>query len=347
VYVIGIDAGGSKSVAYLADLHGRLVGQARGHGANLTSEGELGVEKALHDLMERAAGERLGQVAAICLGMAGVDRPGDAQVVRAIMRRLGARTRTLVVNDALIALVAGVGTQAPGVVLVSGTGSIAFGQDARGRAARAGGLGHVLADEGSGYWIGREALRAVVRAADERGPRTLLTAGVLAHFGLERPDELVREIYAQRSRAGSAGSESLGDEGPPLEDGPMSLARRRAQEQGASPRLIASVAHVVQAAHDAGDAVAAAILAGAADELESAARSVATRLDLCAGAFTWVLSGGVFQGLPWLAAEMARRLVSLAEHSRVQRLEVEPAQGAVSLALEEARGGARLPTYLA
>ena len=113
----------------------------------------------------------------------------------------------MIVNDALIALVAGDGgSVAPtraqgfgeadaGVVLVSGTGSIAYGVNRHGVAARAGGWGSSLGDEGSGYWIGRRALAAVVRDADGRGPRTALTPMVLAHFDLERPEQLVAEIY--------------------------------------------------------------------------------------------------------------------------------------------------------
>ena len=116
----------------------------------------------------------------MCLGVAGVDREDDDQIVRGIMRRLGFRTHALVVNDALVALVAGVGDD-PGVVLIAGTGSIAYGVNQDGFAARAGGWGYVLGDEGSGYWIGRQALppscarpTAGVRdAADAAGARAL------------------------------------------------------------------------------------------------------------------------------------------------------------------------------
>ena len=127
--------------------------------------GELDVEKVLHRVMEDALGDRDISPDAICLGIAGVDRPQDAQAVTEIMRRIGYKTRTLVVNDALVALVAGAGDQ-PGVVVVAGTGSIAYGRDAAGRAARAGGWGYLLGDEGGGFWIGRAALSAVVRQFD-------------------------------------------------------------------------------------------------------------------------------------------------------------------------------------
>lgn len=311
MHVIGIDAGGAKSVCCVADAGGAIVGQARGGGANLQSEGELGVEKTLHAIMEEALRGRALDVRAICLGMAGVDRHDDARVVGGILRRIGARARTLVVNDALIALVAGVGSDAPGAVLVCGTGSIAYARNAQGLAARAGGWGHILGDEGSGYWIGRRALRAVTRAADGRGPATALGAKVLAHFGVERPSDLIYALYDRQAR----------------------------------PQTIARVAQAVQQARDEGDAVAAAILDEAADELSTAARSVAERLRLLDTAFDWLLAGGVFQGVPWLHAELARRLPQLAPRSRVRRLEVEPALGAVRLALDEAAGGARIPSY--
>ena len=109
MHVLGIDAGGTKTVCYLADGSGQVVAEARGGGANLQAEGELAVEKVLHEVMDQTLGGREQAVGAICLGMAGVDREMDGTVVRGIMRRIGARSRIVVVNDALVALVAGVG----------------------------------------------------------------------------------------------------------------------------------------------------------------------------------------------------------------------------------------------
>src|SRR5206468_5667535 len=131
---------------------------------------------------------------AICLGIAGVDRQHEADTITAIMRRIGLRSRVLVVNDALIALVAGARDD-PGIVIISGTGSIVYGRNLRGEAARAGGWGHMIGDEGSGYWIGREALAAVMRAADGRGPGTRLTADVLDLFGIADVSRLPRIVY--------------------------------------------------------------------------------------------------------------------------------------------------------
>ncbi|HXH05596.1 MAG TPA: BadF/BadG/BcrA/BcrD ATPase family protein [Vicinamibacterales bacterium] len=309
--VLGIDAGGTKTVCQLADDRGRVLAEARGPGANLQAHGELQVEKVIHDVMERALGDRGLAPAVICLGIAGVDRPGDADVVTALMRRIGYKARVLVVNDALIALQAAVG-DAPGVVIVSGTGSIAYGRDRHGRAARAGGWGYILGDEGSGYWIGRSALRAVLREADRRGPATTLTPRLLAHFHVGRPQDLIHEVYYG----------------------------------GLRPTEIAALAAIVQAAAAEGDDVAIGILDSASRELAAAGLSVARRLGLLDEPATFVLAGGIFRGVPWLVTALEERLVQASPTAQVRRLEDEPAAGAVHLAVAELRGGARIPRYL-
>src|SRR3954467_12184167 len=107
MHVLGIDAGGSKTVCLLADQRGTILSEGRGPGANLHAAGELAVEKVLHEVMEEAIGDQPIVPAAICVGIAGVDREDESQTVRAIMRRIGYRSRVVIVNDALIALVAG------------------------------------------------------------------------------------------------------------------------------------------------------------------------------------------------------------------------------------------------
>jgi glucosamine kinase len=310
VHVIGIDAGGTKTVCLLADGEGRVVARARGPGANLQAAGELQVEKVLHDVMEEAIGERDLMPAAICLGIAGVDRPDDRAVVRGIMKRIGSKARVLIVNDALVALEAGAPGE-PGVVIISGTGSIAYGRNAAGEAARSGGWGYVLGDEGSGYWIGRAALRAVLRAADHRGPSTLLTAMLLDHFNVSQPQALLHEVYHTNLK----------------------------------PAAIGALATCVHTAFTEGDPAAVGILRGAADELEGAALSVTRRLNLTAEAFSFILSGGIFRAVPSLHQELARRLPAAVPHSTARLLDREPAEGAVTLALQETRGGARIPIY--
>lgn len=305
--VIGIDAGGTATVTYLADADGRVIKEAQAPGANLQSDGEHGVERVLAESIAKVVDGRT-PVAAICVGMAGVDRPEDLAVMNGVLARVARNASAVIVNDALIALEAGV-PGGPGTVLIAGTGSIAYGRDATGRAARAGGWGYVLGDEGSGYWLGRQALRAVVRAADGRGPGTALTPRVLAHYGVQSPQDLVRLM--------SGG--------------------------GARPAAIATLAREVEAAADDRDAVAQRLVSDAARQLASAAESVVRRLDLARAPL--LLSGGILVGFERLRsaviAEITRRLPTIVP----TLLTAEPASGAVRLALDHHAGRLVLPTY--
>jgi N-acetylglucosamine kinase len=310
MHVLGIDAGGTKTVCLLADDGGAIVSSARGAGANLHTSGEAAVDEVLRAVVHQTLAGRPIEPAVICIGMAGVDREDEMRAVRAIVRRISPQSRILVVNDAMIALVAGA-RDAPGIVILSGTGSIVFGRNAAGEAARAGGWGHMIGDEGSGYWIGREALAAIMRRCDGRAPATALTAAVLHHFNVADISQLPRIVYDREQ-----------------------------------PRMaVSALGPVVQAASDRGDAVAIQILDRAADELVLMAQSVAKRLDMLGAEFTFHLAGGAFRVVPRLAQEMPRRLAALAARTSCAMLEEEPAMGAVRLALAEARGGARVPQY--
>jgi N-acetylglucosamine kinase-like BadF-type ATPase len=310
MHVLGIDVGGTKTICLLANEDGRVLAEAREAGANLQGVGELALEKVLHRVMETALAGQHVMPAAICLGIAGVDRSEDQAVVQGVMDRIGYKATILIVNDALVALQAGIG-DAPGIVIVSGTGSIAYGRNARDEAARAGGWGYVLGDEGSGYWIGRLALRAVVRNADGRGRETSLTPRLLGHFGLTGASELIHKVYHEEL----------------------------------APSAIGALARYVQEARDDGDLVAASILDLAAEELVSAAAAVMRRLEMERESFSFVLAGGMFHALPWLCTQLKMLLPSLAPQSRTVRLEQEPALGAVQLAVAVAHGRAKVPVY--
>jgi N-acetylglucosamine kinase len=294
-YVVGIDAGGTKTVGLLADETGRVLAEARGSGANLQTGGELEVEKVFDGILEALGRDHA--IAAVCLGIAGVDRPQDEQVITGILRRLGHRQRARVVNDAAIALAAGA-PERTGVVVLAGTGSIAYGADRAGRTARAGGFGFLLADEGSGYWFGHQALRAVVRAGDGRGPQTELTPLLFEELEVASVPELVPRVY----------------------------------ERGLPKHRIAALAPLVQKAFDRGDAVATELMAQGARELALIARSVVAQLSLGAEPFPVVLAGGVFKGCPALLSPLVAALEMPA--ARPELLKVEPARGAVNLALD-------------
>lgn len=293
-YVIGIDAGGTKTVGLLADGSGQIRRDTRAGGANLRLHGELGVEKVLYQVLE--ALDAPEPVAAICLGMAGVDRPDEQEIIRGVLRRLGMRQAVRVVNDAYVALVAGA-PEKHGIVVVAGTGSIAYGVAPSGRSARSGGWGYLLGDEGSAFWLGHAAVRLGIRAVDGRGPSTTLYERICARLELNDTADLVEWFYDQEH----------------------------------SRDRVARLAGLVEEAAADGDEAADDLLDQAADHLARAARSVARQLTF-PEPFPLVLSGGVFRACPSLAGRLEGCL-DLAD-ARVVRLEVEPATGAVRLARE-------------
>jgi N-acetylglucosamine kinase-like BadF-type ATPase len=306
--VLGIDAGGTKTVCQVADGTGKVLAESRGPGANLVSIGEQRVEAALRAAIDPALADRPERIDAVCLGMAGVDQPREADTVRGVLARIGHFGQTLVVSDSLIALEAGAPGSA-GIVVATGTGSIAYGRDAYGKAARAGGWGYVLADEGSGYWLGKEAIRAVLRAADRRGPATSLTGPVLRHFGVGRPQDVGREVY----------------------------------RDGVRPAALAELAAVVESAAAAGDRVAADILDVAARELALLAVSVSEQLALPEGPV--VLAGGTLRAAPQLTAALIARIQERLPGAVTRLLDVEPAHGAVRLAIALVKGELHVPMY--
>ncbi len=292
-HVIGIDAGGTKTVGLLADESGAVVRDSRAGAANLVMQGELGVEKVLFDVIEALDPP---PVDALCLGIAGADRPASLELVRCVLQRLGFRRRVRVVSDALIALAAGA-PDVLGIVLVAGTGSVAYGRDGE-RTARSGGWGYLLGDEASAYWLGHAAVRQGIRGLDGRGPETTLYERIRRRVGVDTPQDLSDWFYSQ-----------------------------------AAPRTaVAELAGVVEEAAREGDAGAETILDLAADHLARAAAAVARQLRF-PGDYPLVLAGGTFRACPSLQPRLEARLEL--PGARVERLGVEPARGAVRLALQE------------
>ena len=293
-HVIGIDAGGTKTVGLLADETGKVLAKAISGSANLVMKGELAVEKVIFDVIESL--EAPEPVAALCLGIAGVGQPGAEQLIHDVLRRLGQRQPVRVVNDALVALVAGA-PSGVGIVIVAGTGSIAYGVDPDGHTARSGGWGYLLGDEGSAFWLGHYAVRHAIRAADGRGVTTSLYDLICDKLEVSDPTELVEWFYDQE------------------------LSRNR----------VADLASLVEAAADDGDEAAENLLDQAAKHLASAARAVADQLTF-PDPYPIVLSGGAFKACPSLHLRLNDLLDS--PEMGVQLLEGEPAMGAVTLALE-------------
>lgn len=305
VYVLGVDGGGSKTVCILLDADRRELARGEGGPSDHYTVGYAEARAALRTAivttleMSCLAAE---SVSAICLGMAGVDRPGDEQIIRQMVHEIISVPRVRVVNDAVVALVGGVG-RPYGVAIISGTGSIAYGINARGQIRRAGGWGYLLGDEGSGYDIGRRALQAALRAYDGRGQLTRLLPMLLAHLNLARIEDLMALVHLQ----------------------------------GFERHQIAALVPLVEQAAREGDQVARDILCGAAEELALAARAVIQGLEMQDEVFDVVLVGGVFKTGVSLLEEVRARVLDAAPRANVILPRHEPVVGAALLALDLAR----------
>ncbi|USG64468.1 N-acetylglucosamine kinase [Brevibacillus ruminantium] len=196
-WFIGLDGGGTKTKAALCDSAGRIVGLAEGEGSNPLSRPWEQVRETLQVLMEqvcRRAGVGADEVAGVFLGLAGADRPQvKAWIEDAFLPVWGERLH--IDNDAVAALYSGT-WGSPGIVLIAGTGSIAYAVAKDGRRHRVGGWGYLLGDEGSGYDLGRQTVVAVLRAWDGRGEQTLLSELLLRHYGIEQPDQFIARFYS-------------------------------------------------------------------------------------------------------------------------------------------------------
>lgn len=202
---LGVDGGQSHSLAVLADDRGRLLGLGRGGACNHFDEpgGPARFETTLRQVISAAfaeAGLPVQPLAAAGLGLTGAWEHAPAVVAGIVP--VG---HLVAVEDTVTAWVGALAGQ-PGLVVIGGTGSVAYGRDERGQTARAGGWGYWLGDEGSGFDLGRQALRAAAQASDGRGPATRLQAHIPAHFGLPDLPAVAAALYAGRlNRADVAG----------------------------------------------------------------------------------------------------------------------------------------------
>jgi len=189
---IGVDVGGTKTSAGVADETGHLLARVEGPGAAVRPGHALAAASVIADVARRAlaaAGRLTGDV--LCVGAAGAGRDTEREELRSSLRSEGLAPTVMVTTDIEIALLAAF-EDGPGIVVSAGTGSVAVGRDRTGKQQRIGGYGWQMGDEGSGYSIGRAALGAVSRAIDGRSPSTALTERVLAATHTDTFDALVR-----------------------------------------------------------------------------------------------------------------------------------------------------------
>jgi N-acetylglucosamine kinase-like BadF-type ATPase len=298
---LGVDGGQSSTTALVGDESGRVIGIGRGGPCNHVGKSE-GREKFL-----RAAGGCLKEAGfsgaefeSVCLGFSGGAADKDAYVRELIQAR-----HYVITHDAFIALT-GATAGEPGVIAIAGTGSIAFGRNRAGKTARAGGWGYAFGDEGGGFDLVRQALRAALRHEEGWGPKTLLRDALVSSAGATSANDLLHRFYTD------------------------SYPRER----------VAAFSKLVDRVARDGDPVAQQIVFTAAQQLATMAGAVRAQLfdqtEPCCISYL----GGVFRSELLLAR--FRMLLELEEGNRV----AEPAYGPAAGALIEAYRAAGMSIQL-
>jgi N-acetylglucosamine kinase-like BadF-type ATPase len=274
-----------------------VLGSGTAAGSSVIRVGETGARESLAAAIRQAcavANVSPQQVQRTCLGMTGAARPEVSNVVHRILRDI-VRGEIEVVGDMVIALEAAFGL-GPGVIVIAGAGSIAYGRDSQGRTARAGGWGFAISDEGSGYWIGRSAVNKVMRAHDQADNGSLLLEGIKKAWQTETHDQIVL----------------LGNRTPPPD--------------------FAVLFPAVLSAAEAGDVRAREVLTRAGAELSELAKIVIRRLLLETGPVPVAMSGGVFRSSTLVRQVFYNGLRAEYSQTTITPTVVDPVRGALTLA---------------
>ncbi|HXW50608.1 MAG TPA: BadF/BadG/BcrA/BcrD ATPase family protein [Candidatus Acidoferrales bacterium] len=292
--VIGVDAGGSKTLALLVSESGEVLGRMLTGGANPRSVGQSAAAEALREalapLLQRP-------VAGICVGAAGLARASDREFFETAIREVaGPTVPVLLCNDAQIALEAGA-SERPAMVVIAGTGSLVYGERADRTPVRCGGYGAVLGDPASGYALGLSALRHAARSLDGLEPRGRLADAVLMSADATSVPELVAKVHHWPPDIGA----------------------------------IAALASLVSDAAAQGDEAAKTIVDTACSEFREHVALVASRVRTPAE-LPVVIWGGAFEAVPELVEAVREAAYSTGPCS-VGRASLEPAHGAAFLAL--------------
>ncbi len=310
-FLMGIDGGATKTLAAVLDLHSRALHVAHGGPSN---EDAVGAAMAVDSLLQ-AADEALAQAAitsselgAAVLAVAGTDTDTLAEHVRAVRS-----DDWIVVNDVVGAWATATGA-APGLAVISGTGSNVFGVGPEGRAWRAGGWGHLLGDEGSGYWLGVQSIKAALRDREASGPETALSDVVPAFFGIASVEELASLVYSwplTKSDIAAFGIElaEVAERGDAV--------ARELYERGAA---------------ELGEQIAAVIR-----QTGLAVESAAT-----AAPFPVGLIGSAFKAGPVFVEPLIRVVHACAPHAQVRTVEMHPVGGSLLLAAQACGHGGEL-----
>jgi N-acetylglucosamine kinase-like BadF-type ATPase len=300
-YFLGVDIGGTKSHALIADEHGRAVGFAEAGPGNHEVVGYDGLRAVLQAITDAAlarAGIQRTEIAGAGFGVAGYDWPSELPPTMEAISALGLNCPIEVVNDTVIGLVAGA-EAGWGVALVSGTSNNCWGWDEQHRIGRVIGGGMMFGEHAGSYELVVQAIIAIAKEWTRRGPATALTPAFVEYFGVQDAARLLEGIQLEK-----------------LHPGP-----------GLAP-LVFQVA-------EAGDEVARGLIRWAGEELADLARGVIRQLRFQERAFDVVLVGGMFNGGPMLLEPMKAGILAEAPAARFVRLTVPPVVGAVLLGMEQ------------
>ncbi|GAA3429009.1 hypothetical protein GCM10018953_61930 [Streptosporangium nondiastaticum] len=325
--VIGVDGGGTSTRCVVATVSGEVAGRGYGGGSNILSSADPG-GSLRGALLAALAGLDPGEVTAGVFGLAGGDsaRERTEAVATEAWRAAGLAGRPSVVSDTLPAF-AGATAEASGAVLIAGTGAVAARIDDRRVTGRADGYGWLLGDEGSGTWIGRRAVRAVLASVDGRAAPTALLGcfGDAAELAPSRSPGQAGPGPAAPGPLGSAESAGSAGSAPSAQE-IVRLVHAGIAESG--PAWLARLAPAVEAAARDGDAAATAILD------EAARRLAATVGALGPVSGPLVLAGSLLTEPTLLAGKVRAGLAGTVVTAR------DSAAGAAALALHAAGAGA-------
>jgi len=271
----GIEGGATKTVCVVGSETGQLLGVGYGGSSNYLTAGIAKMKESLADSLQIAlqTGGVQGPPETVYAGLAGVGLLDPQREARLALQEATRTKKVLVNSDGYVALYGSFVGKA-GMIVISGTGSIAMGFNERGKFARVGGWGYLLGDEGSAFHVGLEGVRAVVKSHDGSLPLTSLAERALSFFHIQRIEELVKVFYLEDLR---------------------------------KEKVAAFSAEVVEAASK-GDTVAASIINSECVALKTIVKALQENLSLKTPRLA--LSGGVFEGSEWFRKRFVEELGS-------------------------------------
>lgn len=301
-FFVGVDGGGTKTELVMLSDQGEFIARTKVGSTNIQA---VGADKVKQELLNgfqkilKKSNVDVKHVDQIFLGLAGAGRKSDQLEIKRLFDKTPYQGKIYVDSDAIIALAGAFGTR-PGIILISGTGSICFGKNAQGQMVRSGGWGYLLGDEGSGYFIGSNAIVAALKDFDGRGERTRLLPEIVSYYQLKSIDEIIPLIYQNKIT--------------------------RVQ--------IADLAPLVFRVAAEGDLIAEEIIKSTGKELGILARAVAVKLGFKGEEIKVALIGSIFKQKDYLINHISKELFEISWNISIREPLFEPSVGAALMAMQ-------------